>query len=463
MKKIDASIIIAFKNAIGEENVIIDHDKLIFYATDHSIAQAVVPQLVVLPSTTEMVSEIMKICYTNEVPITVRAGGSGLVGGAVPTHGGIVMDIKKMDKILHIDEANFQVTVEPAMITEVLQNTLKSRGLYYPPDPSSRGTSFIGGNVATNAGGPRAVKYGVVREYVLNLEVVLPDGRIIWTGANTLKNSTGYSLTQLMIGSEGTLGIITKIVLKLIPHPTHDLLLLAPFMSVKDASKAVSAIFKAGITPSAIELMDRKAIDWAADYLELDRMDIGDTVKAQLLIEVDGFEIDQLQKECEKIYEVLSQFEVGEILFADSAAQKNELWKLRRNIANAVKVHKTYKKEDTVVPRDHMPQLLEAIEQLEIKYGFDAICFGHAGDGNLHINIVQGDRTDEEVKHWHQALVDLLLTVKKLGGTLSGEHGIGIVQKEFMPLMLDKANLELMKGIKSVFDPKNILNPEKIF
>jgi len=460
---ISSEIVDLIRNEIGKINVLIDPELLKNYSTDQSIAKGVEPQLVVLPENTEMVSKIMKICYDFEIPITARSAGTGLVGGAIPTHGGIVMDMKKMNRIVQLDEANFQITVEPAIITEELQNFVKTKGLYYPPDPSSRGSSFIGGNVASNAGGPRAVKYGVVREYVLNLEVVLPDGNVIWTGANTLKNSTGYSLTQLMIGSEGTLGIITKIVLKLIPHPTHDLLLLAPFYSVKEATKAVSTIFKSGITPSAIELMDRKAIDWASDYLGRDRMDIDEKVKAQLLIEVDGFDLIQLQKECEKIYEVLLKFEIGEILFADSAAQKDELWKLRRNIANAVKVHKIYKKEDTVVPRDNMPLLLEEIEKLEKKYGFDAICFGHAGDGNLHINIVQGDKSDEEVINWHAAIVDLVLIVKRLGGTLSGEHGIGIVQKEFLPLILDQKNLDIMKGIKNVFDPKNILNPEKIF
>ena len=289
---ISSEIVDLIRNEIGKINLIIDPEHLKNFGTDQSIAKGVEPQLVVLPEDTEMVSKIMKICYDFEIPITARSAGTGLVGGAIPTHGGIVMDLKKMNKIVFLDEANFQITVEPAIITEELQNFVKTRGLYYPPDPSSRGSSFIGGNVATNAGGPRAVKYGVVREYVLNLEVVLPDGSVIWTGANTLKNSTGYSITQLMIGSEGTLGIITKIVLKLIPHPTHDLLLLVPFYSVKEATKAVSTIFKSGITPSAIELMDRKAIDWASDYLGRDRMDIDEKVKAQLLIEVDGFDIN---------------------------------------------------------------------------------------------------------------------------------------------------------------------------
>ncbi len=463
MGNIPKSVVDDLRLIVGAAHVLDEAQDLSPFAHDESIAIPVLPQVVVFPADTSQVSAVLKICNLHQVPLSVRGGGSGLVGGAVPDHCGLVLDLKRLDRILHIDEANFQVTVEPGVVTETLQNTLKAQGLYYPPDPSSRGSSFIGGNVATNAGGPRAVKYGVVREYVLNLEVVLSDGSVIWTGANTLKNSTGYSLTQLMIGSEGTLGVITKIVLKLLPHPTHDLLLLAPFKSTRGACEAVSAIFRAGITPSAIELMDRKAMDWAADYLQMSRLEIDETVQAQLLIEVDGFDGMQLQEDCEKIYAAIAEFDVGEILFADNEVQKRELWKLRRNVSSAVKAHKIFKKEDTVVPRNQMPLLLDAIAALEQKYGFDAVCFGHAGDGNLHINIVQGNRSDAEVEHWAQAIIDLVRTVKDLGGTLSGEHGIGSVQKAYMPLVLAETNLNLMRGIKQVFDPKHLLNPGKIF
>lgn len=463
MESIQNKVLEELKKIVGETYLWVEPSAMAAFAQDESIALPVLPQAVVFPADTLQISEILKICNLHRIPVTVRGGGSGLTGAAVPEQGGIVLDIRRLNQILSIDFANFQVTVEPGVVTEILQNTLKEKGLYYPPDPSSRGSSFIGGNVATNAGGPRAVKYGVVREYVLNLEVVLADGAVIWTGANTLKNSTGYSLTQLMIGSEGTLGVVTKIVLKLLPHPTHDMLLLAPFRSVRGACEAVSAIFRAGITPSAIELMDRKAIDWAADYLAMSRLDIGEDIAAQLLIEVDGFDSQQLQEDCEKIYAAIADFDAGEILFADNEVQKRELWKLRRNVSSAIKAHKIYKKEDTVVPRQQMPQLLEAVAQLEEKYGFDAVCFGHAGDGNLHINIVQGQRLDAEVEHWSEAIVELVTTVKNLGGTLSGEHGIGSVQKPYMSLMVGDTNLQLMRGIKQVFDPNNILNPGKIF
>ena len=291
--------------------------------------------------------------------------------------------------------------------------------------------------MAENSGGPRAVKYGVTKDFVLNLEVVLPDGNIIWTGANTLKNSTGYNITQLMIGSEGTLGIITKAVLKLLPYPKENLLLLVPFFSAEKACEAVSAIFRAGITPSAMEFMEKDAILWTLKFVDNPpNIVIKDEHQAHLLIEVDGNDINTLYSDCEKISAVLEQFECDEILFADSQAQKDALWFLRRRVGEAVKANSVYKEEDTVVPRFELANLLSGVKKIGKKYGFQSVCYGHAGDGNLHINIIKGDLSDSV---WNEQLPlgirEIFELTVSLGGTLSGEHGIGYVQKHSIQIV----------------------------
>ena len=294
--------------------------------------------------------------------------------------------------------------------------------------------------------------------------MVLPNGEIIWTGANTLKNSTGYNLTQLMVGSEGTLGVITKIVLKLLPQNSHNILMLVPFYKSDEACEAVSDIFRAGIVPSALEFMERDAIDWTLKYVNDVSVAIKDDVQAHLLIEVDGNYPDVLFAEAEKITVVLEKYAIDEILFADTEDQKNALWKLRRAVGEAVKSHSIYKEEDTVVPRFQLPTLLNGIKSIGKKYGFQSVCYGHAGDGNLHVNIVKGDMGDqswaEDVPKGIREIFELTVS---LNGTLSGEHGIGYVQKNYMDIAFNTVELSLMKGIKDVFDPLGILNPGKIF
>ncbi len=336
--------------------------------------------------------------------------------------------------------------------------------MFYPPDPASKGSCFIGGNISENSGGPKAVKYGVTKDYVLNLEVVLPNGEIIWTGANVLKNATGYNLTQLLVGSEGTLGIITKIVLKLIPHPTQTLLMLVPFFDAAQACEAVAAIFQAGITPSGLEFMERDALTWTQNFTQDFTIAVKDNHQAHLLIEVDGFDADQLMQDCERIMIVLENFETDEILFAENEAQKNSLWSLRRKVGEAVKSQSIYKEEDTVVPRYELPNLLLAVKRICKEHGLHSVCYGHAGDGNLHVNIIKGNLSDEI---WQNdlpvAIRSLFEEVVQLGGTLSGEHGIGWVQKGYMDIAFSDAALNLMRDIKKVFDPNGILNPGKIF
>jgi glycolate oxidase len=454
----------AFKKIVGEQYVFSDEESLNNYSHDETEDLHYLPEIVIKPRFAEEISAILKICNKEKIPVTPRGAGTGLSGGALPHLGGVLLSTERMNSILEIDERNLQVTTEPGVITEVLQNAVKEKKLFYPPDPSSRGSCFIGGNISENSGGPKAVKYGVVKDYVLNLEMVLANGEIIWTGANVLKNATGYNLTQLVVGSEGTLGVVTKIVLKLIPLPKHDLLMLVPFNSAENACAAVGAIFRAGYTPSAMEFMERDALEWVTKFVDSSTVKIEDNVQAHLLIEVDGNNLDVLTQEMEGIAMIVQEFECGEILFADNAQQKAELWKLRRRVAEAVKANSVYKEEDTVVPRAELPVLLKGVKDIGRKYGFHSVCYGHAGDGNLHVNIIKGNLTDEQ---WNgslkEGIKEIFALVKRLGGTLSGEHGIGLVQKEFMNIVFNETQLRLMKEIKKIFDPNNILNAGKIF
>lgn len=448
---------------VGAEAVFTDRETLEKYGRDETEDLIFPPSIVVKPNTPAQVAAILRYANEQEIPVTPIGARTGLSGGALSVYGGIGLSMERFNRILYIDEKNLQVTVEPGVITQLLQEEVAAKGLYYPPDPSSRGSCFIGGNVAENAGGAHAVKYGVTIDYVLNLEVVLPTGEIIMTGASTLKNATGYNLTQLIVGSEGTLGVVTKIVLKLVPLPTHNLLMLVPFGSATNACEAVSAIFRAGVTPSALEFMERDAIDWSLRYIGDSVVQVSEDTQAHLLIEVDGNNPDFLYSDVEKISEVLEQFECGEILFADTADQKEALWKMRRRIAEAVKSNAVYKEEDTVVPRYELPRLLEGVKTIGKKYGFRSVCYGHAGDGNLHVNIIREEQTDDE---WNrvlpQGIRELFELTVQLGGTLSGEHGIGNVQRQYMDIAFDQTQLQLMRGIKQLFDPKGILNPGKV-
>ena len=461
---VSAEIFQQFVQIVGEAYAISDKDSLHAYGHDETEELLYLPQLALRPANTEQVSAIMKICNNFKIPVTPRGAGTGLSGGALPHLGGIVIATDRMNKILEIDEKNLQVTTEPGVITEVLQNAVKEKGLFYPPDPSSKGSCFIGGNIAENSGGPKAVKYGVVRDYVLNLEVVLPTGEIIWTGSNVLKNSTGYNLTQLMVGSEGTLGIVTKIVLKLIPLPKHDLLMLVPFNSLEKASEAVSAIFRAGFTPSALELMEIDALMIVSEEVGSSSVPITPDTAAHLIIEVDGNHMETLMSEMEAIGELLLQFDCGEIYFAEDAQQKNELWKLRRRVAEVVKTKGYTIEEDTVVPRAALPELIKGVKALGADHGFTAVCYGHAGDGNLHIRLnkpgIPNSFGNDEM---HQILRTLFQLVKKLGGTISGEHGVGLIQKGYLDVVFDPVHFRLMREIKKAFDPNNILNAGKIF
>jgi len=463
-RKINPADIEVFTAIAGPDYVLTDKEALKAAASDETEDLEYMPEVVIKPDTPEEISRVLTYCNEQIIPVTVRGAGTGLSGGALAIYGGVVLDMRRMNRIIKLDIENFQVVTEPGVITQVLQEYVQEHGLFYPPDPSSRGSCFIGGNVAENSGGPRAVKYGTVKDYVLNLEVVLATGEIIWTGADVLKNATGYNLTQLIVGSEGTLGVVTKIVLRLIPAVRHNVLMLVPFRSAIDACRAVNAIMMAGITPSALEFMERDAILLAMEYSGNTSIPLADDTEAHLLIELDGSETEVLQRQAEQVMTVLSGFETGELLFADSYERKEVLWALRRKVGEAVKNHTIYKEEDTVVPRAALPQLLATVKKIGGEYGFSSVCYGHAGDGNLHVNILKGDMNEDD---WNNklpvAIRQLFTEVVKMGGTLSGEHGIGLVQKGYMDTAFSDAQLRLMKAIKSVFDPNCILNPGKIF
>ncbi len=431
------------------------------YASDYTEDFVFPPHAVLIPRSTEEIAEVMQFCNNNKIYVTVRGAGTGLSGAALPVCGGLVISTEKLNKIISIDYNNMMATIEPGVINADLKQAVGELGLYYPPDPASMGSSTIGGNVAHSAGGPKAVKYGITRDYILNLEVVLANGETIWTGANTLKNSTGFNLTQLFIGSEGLLGVVTKIVVKLLPLPTQELLMLAAYSNIYDCAVAVNKIMASSVKPAAIELMESSGIKISMEATNTS-FPLVDGAQAYLLFAFDGFEGDDLFSQAELIYPMLEETGALEILPSPNSDVAQQWWKVRRSIGETVKQHSIYKEEDTVVPRFALPQLLTKVKEIGDVYGFESVCYGHAGDGNLHVNILKNELSDE---HWNveipKAIRQIFKVCKSLGGTISGEHGIGYSQKEYLNEVLSNQHIDLMKGIKRVFDPNGILNPGK--
>jgi len=457
------SIYTIFSHLIPSDRLHESDEVLSLHSRDETEDLCYRPCVVAEPITTEEVSALVKAAHKHDIPVTAAGARTGLSGGALAVHGGLALSLRRMNKILKIDEVSHQAIVQPGVITEVLQDAVAEKNLFYAVDPASKGSCTLGGNLAENSGGPRAVKYGVTKDWVLNLEVVLADGSIIETGANTLKNSTGYNLTGLMVGSEGTLGIITQATLKLLPLPKFKALMLVPFNNAESACEAVAKVFQAGVMPSAMEFMEKDALSLTQTFTGNFDLDLESSHNAYLLVEVDGFLESDLMPQCEKMLPVFESLNCGEVLFATTTAQQEKLWYLRRRVGEAVKAESVYKEEDTVVPRGFLPQLLAAVKRIGDSYGFRSVCYGHAGDGNLHVNILRDDLSDE---FWDEklpkAIAEIFTVVKSLGGTLSGEHGIGLVQTPFMHLVCSKAHLNAMRAIKTALDPKGILNPGKI-
>lgn len=450
-----------FEKLIGHTNVRQNLEDLNLAASDYTEDLFYLPEVVLLPENSAEISSILKYCNSKLIPVYTRGAGTGLSGACLPVKGGVVLSTKRLNKIIDIDIENLQATVEPGVINQDLKNELSSSGLTYPPDPASMGSSTIGGNIAHGSGGPKAVKYGVTRDYVLNLEVVLPTGDVIWTGANTLKNSTAFSLTHLMIGSEGLLGVITKAVLKLVPLKSEELLMLAAFDNAESAAICVNKILLNGFLPAGIELMEKSGVEIVLNQQQYN-FPTPESAEFFLMIILDGNDQNILMQTAEEMYPLLEENNALEVFLPNNADMAEEWWSVRRKMGEAVKSQSIYKEEDTVVPRSKLPQLLTGVKKIESKYGFRTVCYGHSGDGNLHINILKDNLTDDE---WNievpKGIREIFQLCKDLGGTISGEHGIGLVQKDYLDIVMTPTHMKLFSGIKTAFDPHNILNPGK--
>jgi glycolate oxidase len=444
---------------VGKENALSSSEDLICYGYDATNMDAL-PELVVLPSSADEISEIMKLANQQRFPVVPRGMGTGFSGGSIPVRGGVVLVLTRLDRVIEIDTDNLTAVVEPGVITADFQKEVEKLGLFYPPDPASQLYCTLGGNVAECAGGPRAVKYGVTKDYVLGLEVVLPTGEVIQTGVKTVKGVVGYDLTKLFVGSEGTLGIITKIILRLIPMPEARQTMMVVFRQVEDAAATVSKIISSKIVPSTLEFMDNASIQCVEDYLTIGLpRDAG----ALLLIEVDG-DREILPKYVQKIDEITSEVNRYEIRVARDEEETEVLWKARKALSPAsYRLNPTKIAEDITVPRNQIATFIRESRRIAEERNLKIINFGHAGDGNIHTSLMINDKDEGEKKRAEEAIDEIFKLTLRLGGTLSGEHGVGITKAPYIGLELKRDTLDVMKKIKKVLDPNNILNPGKIF
>ena len=464
---ITQAILEELETIVGPRNVISDEEAMLPYSHDETPAEQYghMPGVVVTPADAAQVARVVKLANRCLIPVTPRGAGSGLSGGAIPIHGGILLSLKKMNRVLEIDYANMMVTVEPGLVTNEINSLVAEHGLFFAGYPMSLETCCIGGNIAENAGGGKAVKYGVTGQYIMGLELVTPGGDILTLGGKNVKDVTGYDLKRLIIGSEGTLGVVTKAVIRLSPLPKFKTDLLVLYPGAATAIAAVPLIFsKAGITPTSIEFMDRESVHTACKYLNehLPYQQAG----AMLLIEVDGTAREQVDADAERIGELLMQNGAIEVYVADNATTQERVWSVRRNIAEAFKVFSPHQSlEDIVVPIAAIPALMPRVAAIAAKYGIAMPTYGHAGDGNLHTTLVKNPETTME--EWYrteeEALLELYEAVHGLGGKISGEHGIGIKRKKYMERFTDPAEMKLMRAVKKAFDPNNIMNPGKLF
>ncbi|MEW6107960.1 MAG: FAD-linked oxidase C-terminal domain-containing protein [Nitrospirota bacterium] len=433
-------------------------EDLICYGFDASGLEAS-PSAVVWPQDVLDVVKIMNFASTNGIPVIPRGAGTGMTGGTIPAEGSIILSLEKMNKILEIDRQNLNVLVEPGVINGKLQRELERHKLFYPPDPTSMNFCTIGGNVAENAGGPRAIKYGVTRDYVMGLEAVLPNGRIINTGIKTAKGVAGYDLTRILVGSEGTLAIITKIRLKVLPMPEDIITLLVLFKDLEGSGDAVKEIIAQGIIPRTLEFLDGEAIKAVENYKPVG---LPGDVQALLLVELDGYP-SVITRDAEKITAICESLN-GQVEMAEDELARAKLWEARRALSPALYHLKPTKiNEDIVVPRSRIPDMLKALKKMSEETGIKIVNFGHAGDGNIHVNVMVDRDNAEEYEKAGELVKEIFRKTLELGGTISGEHGIGLTKKDYISMEIQPEELELMRKIKSAFDPKNILNPGKIF
>lgn len=458
MKKIIEQI----KKIVSAKNVLTELEERYVYALDATNKQNVenLPDVVVFVETTEQVQKIVKLAYDNNIPITPRAAGTNLVGACIVKKGGIVMNFSKMNKILGVNAENLTTTVQPGVVIGKLREEVEKLGLFYPPDPSNLAVSTIGGSIALSSGGPRTFKYGSTKDYVIDLKVVLANGEIIKTGSNTAKNSTGYHLSQLFIGSEGTLGIIVEATLKLIPKPEGSKVILAYFDKISDAAKTVNLILENKLTPATLDIMDEKTLQTIEKFYPAGLLTDKD---AALFIEVDGY-LCSLDFQMQKVIELCKKGKAAEINFSNSEEEAQRIWTARRSAFGAcAKLKPNVVAEDIVVPREKIVDLVEGVREICARNNLLVCIMGHIGDGNVHPNIPLDLREDKDVKNYAKAKDEIHQLAIDLGGTLSGEHGIGCEKSKYMTNAIDEVTLEYMKKIKKIFDKKNILNPQKIF
>jgi len=443
---------------LGRDNLSFLREDILCYSYD-ATNKIVPPEAVAFPATAEEISSILKIASLNGFPVIARGAGTGFTGGALPVDGGLILSTERMKKIIEIDTENLTAEVEPGVITGDLQAEVEKLGLFYPPDPTSFKFSTIGGNIAECAGGPRAVKYGVTRDYVLGLEVVLPTGEIIKTGGKTLKGVVGYDLTRLIVGSEGTLGVVTKAWLRLIAQPEARKMMLVKFAALEDAARTVISIIRNCIVPSTLELIDNASLRCVEEFT---RMGLGG-VEAVLLIEVDGRR-ESIEKDVLDIEAICKENSATEFRAATDKFEVRDLWKVRRSISPALKRLKSLKlNEDVVVPRSKLVELIKGVERISKDRGVIIASFGHAGDGNIHVNIMVDKDDAEDVAKGKEAVKDVFRLTVSLGGTISGEHGVGTTKMPYIDMELGSAAIEAMKRVKDALDPRGILNPGKIF
>src|SRR5512140_2758800 len=447
------------KAIVGPDNIATERQDLLCYSYD-ATQMEFLPDAVVHPANADEVSQIMKLANAERFPVFPRGAGSGFTGGALPRGGGIVLVTARMNRILRIDTENLVAEVEPGVVTEQFQQEVEKLGLFYPPDPASLKFSTLGGNVAECAGGPRCVKYGVTRDFVMGLEVVLPTGEIIRTGGETYKGVVGYDLTRLLCGSEGTLGVITKIIFKLLPLPEAKKTMLTIFDSIDGAAQAVSTIIGNKIIPTTLEFMDYATLQCVNKRFSLG---IPESGRAVLLIEVDG-DRDLIEKQAARIQELIAPLGLVECKVARDAAESEALWKVRRLVSPSLRdVNPNKFNEDIVVPRSRVPDVIRVIEKIQQKYDIPIVNFGHAGDGNIHVNIMIDKNIPGEEEKAHGAIAEVFQAALDLNGTMSGEHGVGLAKQPYIHLELKPEQVAAMQGIKKALDPNNILNPGKMF
>ncbi|MGV8080421.1 MAG: FAD-binding oxidoreductase [Syntrophales bacterium] len=457
-RPLDPQTVARIREAVAPASVIEDRDKREPFGRDGTAEAFAMPELVVEATSAGQISALLKLANEFRFPVTPRGLGTGLAGGAVPIHGGVLLSLAKMNRILTIDRDNFLAVVEPGVLNKDLKDAAREAGLYYPPDPASYDTCSIGGNAATNAGGPSCVKYGVTREYVLGLEAVLPTGEPIRTGVRTRKGVVGYDLTRLLVGSEGTLGVITQLVLKLIPHPPAITTLVALCPSLSGAMEAIRTVLGAGYIPCVVEFLDRHCLDLVGDLLPFEGVqDTG----AFLLIETDGTP-EIIAREIEAIGEICLGSGADQVLLAPDAQRRERMWDVRKAVS--LRIEERYPvdvHEDIVVPIRCIADFVRRLPPLEDAYGMQIFTFGHAGDGNLHLSITADAREARE--RIDRGIEEILKLVLDMGGTISGEHGIGMMKSRYLPLELSPESMRLQRRIKELFDPQGILNPGKIF